>query len=146
MVDATAAHGVRQALLRSINALPDHVVDVDFDLSDTVLDDAGTAAIGAARRHAFLLGLRPGHPTAKPIAQAQHRGCPLQTEVRPAAGCSSTRRQVDAFCPGESEVGVDVPACGRRAVVRGNQDRAPCAPSGVAKTTPPSRSGSSSGS
>ncbi|MFI6979170.1 hypothetical protein ACIBSV_11340 [Embleya sp. NPDC050154] len=66
VVDATVAHGVRQALLHGINALPDHVVDVDFDLSATLLlDDAGTAAIGAARRHALLLGLRPGHPTAK---------------------------------------------------------------------------------
>ncbi|MGW1998282.1 STAS domain-containing protein [Embleya sp. NPDC001921] len=66
VMDATAAHGVRRALLHGINALPDHIVDIDFDLSDIeVLDDAGTAALGAARRHAFLLGLRPGHPTTQ---------------------------------------------------------------------------------
>ncbi|MFI6986348.1 hypothetical protein ACIBSV_48405 [Embleya sp. NPDC050154] len=66
VVDATVAHGVRQALLHSINALPDHIVDIDFDFSAIrILDDAGAAAIGAARRHAFLLGLRPGHLTAK---------------------------------------------------------------------------------
>jgi hypothetical protein len=60
VADASVAHDLRKNLMASVNALPDHIVDVTFDLSGTeVLDEAGAAVIDSVRRHAFLLGLHP---------------------------------------------------------------------------------------
>ncbi|MFI6584435.1 hypothetical protein [Embleya sp. NPDC050493] len=70
-VDAAVAHRLRKDLVARINALPDDVVEVTFDLMDTdVLDEAGAAAIASAYRHAFLLGLRPTWCAAAPTTRA----------------------------------------------------------------------------
>ncbi|WP_424638825.1 hypothetical protein [Embleya sp. AB8] len=72
VVDVSVAHRLRMDLVSRINALPDHVVELVFDLSGTeVLDAAGAAAIGAACRYAFLLGLRATcHTTSREIRDA----------------------------------------------------------------------------
>ncbi|MFE3205256.1 hypothetical protein [Embleya sp. NPDC059237] len=67
VLDVSVAHHLRKDLVSQINALPDHVVELAFDLSGTeVFDAAGAAAIGSACRHAFLLGLRSHCHTVSP--------------------------------------------------------------------------------
>lgn len=71
VVDRSVAHRLRKDLVARINALPDDVVEVTFDLVATeVLDEAGAATIGSAYRHAFLLGLRPSWRAASPEMRA----------------------------------------------------------------------------